>query len=86
MFTKVKNFIFLLFFLSFLSLTIKYYISENNIININKSRSSYVLSNSENLPILKNDTNNIIVYKDDIEEFKKSRKKRFWEKLISNYE
>tara|TARA_Y100000590_G_scaffold322740_1_gene365526 strand:+ start:442 stop:699 length:258 start_codon:yes stop_codon:yes gene_type:complete len=84
MFTKVKNFIFLLFFLSFSSLTIKYYISENNIININKSRSSYVLSNSENLPILKNDTNNIIVYKDDIEEFKKSRKKRFWEKLISN--
>ena len=84
MFTKVKNFIFLLFFLSFSSLTIKYYISENNIININKSRSSYVLSNSENLPILKNDTNNIIVYKDDIEEFKKSRKKRFWEKLILN--
>ena len=59
MFTKVKNFIFLLFFLSFSSLTIKYYISENNIININKSRSSYVLSNSENLPILKNDTNKV---------------------------
>ena len=38
----------------------------------------------ENLPVLKNDTNNIIIYKNDLEEFKKKRKKRFWEKLISN--
>ena len=34
--------------------------------------------------LLKNDTNNIIVYKNDLEEFKNKRKKRFWEKLISN--
>ena len=34
--------------------------------------------------ILKNDTNNIIIYKDDIEKFKKKRKKRIWEELISN--
>ena len=33
---------------------------------------------------IKNDTNNILVYKNDLEEFKKKRKKRFWEKLISN--
>ena len=37
-----------------------------------------------NLPILKNDTSNIIVYINDLEDFKKKRKKRFWEKLISN--
>ena len=37
-----------------------------------------------NLPILENDTNNIIIYIDDLEDFKKKRKKRFWEKLISN--
>ena len=39
--------------------------------------------NIENLPLLENDTNNIIEFKSDLEEFKKKRKKRFWEKLIS---
>ena len=36
------------------------------------------------MPLLKNDTKNIIVYKDDLEEFNKKRKKRVWEKLITN--
>ena len=65
----------------------KYYFSEQNIIYTNKSRSSYLLKlgdGKNNLPVLKNDTNNIIVYINDLEEFKKKRKKRFWEKLISN--
>ena len=34
--------------------------------------------------ILENNTENIIIYKNDLEEFKNKRKKRFWEKLISN--
>ena len=38
----------------------------------------------DNLPTLKNDTNDIIIYKNDVEEFKEKSKKRFWEKLISN--
>ena len=66
---------------------IKYYFSEQNEIFTNKSRSSYLMTSSEDkndLPILKNDTNNIIVHIDDLEDFKKKRKKRFWEKLISN--
>ena len=37
-----------------------------------------------NLPLLKNDTNNVIIYKNELEEFKNKRKKRPWEKLISN--
>jgi len=36
------------------------------------------------LPLLKNDTNNIIFYVDDLQVFKEKRKKRFWEKLITN--
>ena len=40
--------------------------------------------NAVNLPLLKNDTNNIIIYIDDLEEFKNKRKKRIWENLISN--
>ena len=47
-------------------------------------RSSYSLTSINNLPLLKNDTNNIITYKDDLEEFKKKRKKRIWELLISS--
>ena len=63
--------------------------SEKNIILTNKSRSEYSLRVQENqnyLPVLENDTNNIIVYKNDLEKFKKERKKRFWEKLINNEE
>ena len=44
-----------------------------------------LFKDSENkLPVLKTDTNNIIVYKTDLEEFKKKKKKRPWEKLISD--
>jgi len=36
------------------------------------------------LPLLKNDTNNIIEYSDDIEIFKKEKKRyKFWELLKS---
>ena len=37
-----------------------------------------------NLPLLKNDTNNVIIYNNELEEFKNKRKKRPWEELISN--
>ena len=86
---KIKNSLFLLIFLIFIFLILQYYFSENNIKFTNKSRSSYILKldrNKLNLPLLKNDTKNIITHKNDIEEFKKKRKKRFWEKLISNNE
>jgi hypothetical protein len=47
-------------------------------------RSIYSSKSHRDLPLLKNDTNNIIVYKNDLEEFKKKRKKRIWEGLISD--
>ena len=84
MIKKFKNIIFLISFIIFTFLTINYYFSEENMVHINKSRSTYGLTLYNNLPLLKNDTNNIIVYKNDLEEFKKKRKKRFWEKLISD--
>ena len=37
-----------------------------------------------NLPLLKNDTNNVIVYINGLENFKNKRKKWIWEDLISN--
>ena len=84
MLNKLKNIIYLVSFIVFTFLTINHYFSEKNIIYVNKSRSSYALTVNNNLPLLKNDTGDIIVYNDGLEKFKKKRKKRFWEKLISN--
>ena len=87
MFKKIINTFFLISFFTFIFLITKYYFSEQNLIFTNKSRSSYSftsIKDENNLTLLKNDTNNIIVYKNDLEEFKNKRKKRFWEKLISN--
>ena len=86
MFKKIENVFFLISFVTFIFLVSKYYFSEQNIILTNKSRSSYSWTQnkySKNLPILTNDTENIIIYKNDLEEFKKKRKKRIWEELIS---
>ena len=84
---KIINIFFLTAFITFIFFVTKYYFSEQNLILANKSRSSYSLTlgkHENNLPLLKNDTNNIIIYIDDLEEFKNKRKKRIWEKLISN--
>ena len=87
MYKKIKNIFFLATFFTFIFFLGKYYFSEKNIIFTNKSRSSYVLKMSNdknNLPVLKNDTNDVIVYINDLDDFRNKRKKRFWEKLISN--
>ena len=87
MLNKTKNVIFLVIFFIFILLITRYYFSEQNIVFTNKIRNSYEVSlnnDKKNLPILKNDTNNIITHVSDLENFKKKRKKRFWEKLISN--
>ena len=84
MFLKIKNTFFLVSFFIFVFFTTKHYLSDENIIFTNKSRSTYSLINNKNLPLLENDTNNIIIYKKDLDDFKEKRKERFWEKLISN--
>ena len=85
MFKKIKNIFFLFFFLLFILLILKYYFSNENIVKTNKSRTLYTLNLNENykkLPTLQNDTKNIINYINDLEDFKKKRKTRVWEKLI----
>ena len=84
---KIINIFFIVFFFSFIFFISKHYFSEENKIFTTKLRSSYFVKiddNKNNLPLLKNDTNNIIVYINDLENFKKKRKKRFWERLISS--
>ena len=87
MYNRIKNAFFLIIFFTFIFLISKHYFSEQNIVFTNQSRSFYEISldnDKNNLPVLKNDTNNTIIYVSDLENFKKKRKKRFWEKLISN--
>jgi len=87
MFRKILNTLFLLIFTVFIFFVSKYYFSEKNIIITNKSRSSYSLEINEinsDLPVLKSDTKNIIIYKDGLEDYKKKRKKWIWEDLVSS--
>ena len=87
MYNKIKNIFFLVIFSIFIFSITNFYFSEHNIKFTNKSRLSYEISlnkGKKNLPVLENDTNEVIVYLDDLEDFKKKRKKRFWERLISN--
>ena len=87
MINKVKIFLIITLFSSFIFLSLQYYVSDDNIIFTNKSRSNYSINlykDFNNLPFLKNDTGDIIIYIDNVEEFNKKRKKRFWERLISN--
>ena len=87
MYKKIKNIFFLVFFFSFIFLVTKYYFSSENIMSSNKLRSLYLVTQNtdkSNLPLLENDTNNIIIFKNNIEELKSKKKERFWENLISN--
>ena len=84
MIKKFKTTFILILCLTFIFLVISHYFSKKHIVYINKSRSIYSLKSYTDLPLLKNDTNNIIVYKDGLEEFNNKRKKRIWEKLISD--
>ena len=83
MLKKIKNIFYLSSFFIFIILTTRFYFSDQNIRETNKSRSLYAVTlnnNTQNLPLLKNDTNNIIEYINDVEIYKKKKKKyTFWD-------
>ena len=78
MIKEVKYVVFLLTIFFSIFFVIKFYLSENNIKRNNNIILQYqneLDKKFNDLPIIKNDTNNIIVYKNDLEEFQKKRKK-----------
>ena len=85
MLKEIKYLIFIVIILLFLFFTGKYYFSDEN---IKKSYSSQknidekIKNYAKNLPILKNDTNNIIEYVKQSDK-KKKKKFNFW-KLLEN--
>ena len=63
---------------------VKYYLSDENIKHSNKIIFQYkkkINKSFIDLPIIKNDTKNIIEYQSDIEKYKKKKKRKFWELL-----
>ena len=86
MLKKIRYFIFLLIITFFIFFTGKYYISDFNIkksyrsiLDIDKKIEIY----SENLPVLENDTKDIIQYVEKSNDNKK-KKFNFWKLLESN--
>ena len=80
---KIKNIFYLLSFFIFIILTTFFYFSDQNVNRTNKSRSIYSVKINEktsNLPLLKNNTSDIIEYRNDIEVYKKNKKNyTFWD-------
>ena len=80
---KIRNIFYFLSFFIFIVLTTIFYFSEQNVVKTNKSRTFYSVKLNEktsNLPLLKNDTSDIIEYRNDIEVYKKNKKTYiFWD-------
>ena len=83
MLKKIKYIFYLISPLIFIISITSFYFSDQNIRETNKSRSFYSVSinkDTMNLPLLKNDTSNIIEYRDDLEVYKKKKKYyKFWD-------
>jgi len=85
MLKEIKYLIFIVIILLFLFFTGKYYFSDENIKKSYRSQKNIddekIKNYAKNLPILKNDTNNIIEYVKQSD--KKKKKFNFW-KLLEN--
>ena len=82
---KYVFYLFAIFF--FIFFVIKFYLSENNIKRSNRIIFQYqneLDKKFNNLPIIKNDTNDIIEYTNEIEIFKNKKQRKFWELLKTN--
>ena len=87
MLKEVKYVFYLLAIFFFIFFVIKFYLSENNIKRSNKIIFQYqneLDKKFNNLSIIKNDTNDIIEYTNEIEIFKNKKQRKFWELLKTN--
>ena len=83
MLKKIKYIFYIVSFFIFIISITSFYFSDQNIRETNKSRSFYsvkINKDTKKLPLLKNDTNDIIEYRNDIEVYKKKKKYyKFWD-------
>ena len=87
MFKEVKHVVYLLTIFFFIFFVIKFYLSEKNVKQSNKIIHRYqneLDKKFNNLPIIKDDTKNIIEYTNEIEKFKNKKQRKFWNLLKTN--
>ena len=84
---KIINLCFVIIIFLFFFNIYKYYSSNINIKNISLNRSNIeeiIKTKISSIPILKNDTNNVIEFNDSFdEEIKDNKKRSFWDLLKS---
>ena len=82
---KLLNFFFLILVFLFFLIVFKYYSSKKNIEikDFNRNNINTIINNkTTNLPILENDTNNVIEFNDGFSnEIKNDKKRSFWNLL-----
>ena len=87
MFKEIYKLIYFIIILLFVYLLFTIYFSEENIKKIKKNRVNIENSFKDylsNLPILENDTNDVIIYNSSEFLEKKIKKRKFWELLKKN--
>ena len=87
MFKEIYKLIYFIIILLFIYLVFVIYFSEENIKKIKKNRVNIENSFKDylsNLPILENDTNDVIIYNSSEFLEKKIKKRKFWELLKKN--
>ena len=87
MLNKVLTIFQFLIIISFLLLTNFYYFSDKNVEKINTNRinlSSKISKSLDELPLLIDDTKNIIEYQNNDTNLEKIKKRSFWDLLNSN--
>ena len=87
MFKEVKYVFYLLTIFFFIFFAIKFYLSENNIKRSNKiilQHQKELDNKFSDLPIIKDDTSDIIEYTNEIEEFKNKKQRKFWDLFKTN--
>ena len=79
----LKKIFYKISFSTFIILITKFYFSDQHVKKINEFRYNYLEQSGDskiNITLLKNDTNNIIEYKSDIEIYTKKKKiYKFWD-------
>ena len=87
MLKEIKYVVYLLTIFFSIFFVIKFYLSENNFKRSNKvilQHRNELDNKFNNLPIIKNDTNNIVVYTNEVEDFKNKKPRKFWDLLKTN--
>ena len=87
MLKEAKNVVYLIIIFFSIFFVVKFYLSEINIKRSNKIIYQYqneLNKKFNNLPIIKDDTNHIIEYTNEIEKFRNKKQRKFWDLLKTN--